>query len=91
MLSLGLENGDLVHLTSKRGSIVAPAQSSDELGIKQAFMAMHWGDPVSSVDETIKTRHWLASTPSPHQRIALTSKQPELKHAAVKILKAELP
>jgi assimilatory nitrate reductase catalytic subunit len=43
MLSLNLKDGDLVHLTSKRGSIVAPVQASDELAPQQAFMAMHWG------------------------------------------------
>jgi len=43
MQSLNLSNGDLVHVTSKRGSIVAPAQVSDELAPQQAFMAMHWG------------------------------------------------
>ncbi len=89
MLSLGLENGDLVHLTSKRGSIVAPAQSSDELGIKQAFMAMHWGPNfISGRDHQNKALAGVnAITTSAY---CPTSKQPELKHAAVKILKAEL-
>jgi assimilatory nitrate reductase catalytic subunit len=31
MLRLKLSDGDLVHITSKRGSIVAPAQASAEL------------------------------------------------------------
>ena len=38
-----LEDGDLVHVTSRRGSIVVPVQASDEVGLSQAFMAMHWG------------------------------------------------
>src|SRR5205085_920512 len=38
-----LKDGDLVHVTSKRGSIVLPVQASTELGASQAFIAMHWG------------------------------------------------
>lgn len=86
----GLRDGDLVHVTSKRGSIVVPAQASDELGLGQAFMAMHWGGEFLS---------GCSSTGAPLAGVnAITtsafcpgSKQPELKHAAVKILKAELP
>ncbi|HLD66211.1 MAG TPA: nitrate reductase, partial [Pseudomonas sp.] len=39
----GLKDGDLVHVTSKRGSIVLPLQASKEIGLSQAFIAMHWG------------------------------------------------
>jgi assimilatory nitrate reductase catalytic subunit len=90
MARLLVADGDLVHVTSKRGSIVVPVQGSDELGMSQAFVAMHWGG------------EYLGGCSSTGQRLAgvnaLTtsaycpsSKQPELKHAAVKILKAELP
>jgi assimilatory nitrate reductase catalytic subunit len=37
-------DGDLVQVTSKRGSIVVPVQASAELGLNQVFMAMHWGE-----------------------------------------------
>ena len=85
-----LLEGDLVHVTSKRGSIVVPLQASAEVAMSQAFMAMHWGGEYLS---------GLSSTGQPLAGVnALTtsaycpsSKQPELKHAAVKILKAELP
>jgi assimilatory nitrate reductase catalytic subunit len=85
-----LKEGDLVHVTSKRGSIVVPVQASPEVGMSQAFMAMHWGGEYLSGQ---------SSSGSPLAGVnALTtsafcpsSKQPELKHAAVKILKAELP
>ncbi len=85
-----LKEGDLVHVTSKRGSIVVPVQASAEVGMSQAFMAMHWGEEYLS---------GCSSTGLPLAGVnALTtsafcpdSKQPELKHAAVKILKAELP
>ncbi|KLN54313.1 nitrate reductase [Variovorax paradoxus] len=85
-----LKDGDLVHLTSRRGSILLPAQASAEIGLSQAFVAMHWGEEYLS---------GCSSTGTPLAGInALTtsaycpsSKQPELKHTPVKILKAELP
>ena len=86
----GLKEGDLVHVTSKRGSIVLPLQASKEIGLSQAFIAMHWGAEYlsgrSSTGEPLAGVN--ALTTSAH---CPTSKQPELKHAAVKILKAELP
>lgn len=86
----GLKDGDLVHMTSKRGAIVLPVQGSRTVHTTQAFIAMHWGPeylsgrssqggPLAGVN---------ALTTSAY---CPTSKQPELKHAAVKILKAELP
>jgi assimilatory nitrate reductase catalytic subunit len=85
-----LKDGDLVHVTSKRGSILVSLQANAELGMSQAFMAMHWGEEYLS---------GCSSTGTPLAGVnALTtsaycpsSKQPELKHAAVKILKAEMP
>ena len=85
-----LKEGDLVHVTSKRGSIMVPVQASAELGMSQVFMAMHWGE------------EFLSGISASGQRLAgvnaLTtsafcpdSKQPEFKHAAVKVLKADLP
>ncbi|MGE0097782.1 MAG: molybdopterin-dependent oxidoreductase [Hydrogenophaga sp.] len=86
----GLHEGDLVHVTSKRGSILVPVQGSDDIGLSQAFMAMHWGSEflsgISSTGEVLAGVN--ALTTSAH---CPTSKQPELKHAAVKVLKAELP
>jgi assimilatory nitrate reductase catalytic subunit len=90
MVRRGLKAGELVHVTSKRGSVVLPVQSSKGIGMSQAFIAMHWGGQFLSGK---------ASTGEPLLGVnALTtsafcpdSKQPELKHAAVKILKAELP
>ncbi|MBK6009316.1 molybdopterin-dependent oxidoreductase [Ramlibacter ginsenosidimutans] len=85
-----LQDGDLVHVTSRRGSIVLPAQASTELGLNQAFIAMHWGPEylsgVSSTGEPLAGVNALTTS-----AYCPSSKQPELKHAAVKILKAELP
>ena len=85
-----LKEGDLVHLTSARGSVLVPVQASREVGLNQAFMAMHWGE------------EFLSGQSAQGERLAgvnaLTSgafcpdaRQPELKHTAVKILKAEMP
>jgi assimilatory nitrate reductase catalytic subunit len=85
-----LNEGDLVHVTSKRGSILVPVQASNEVGLSQAFMAMHWGSEFltgcSSTGERLAGINAITTS-----AYCPTSKQPELKHAAVKILKAELP
>ena len=85
-----LKEGDLVHVTSRRGSIVVPLQASPEIAMSQAFMAMHWGEEylsgLSSIGERLAGVNALTTS-----AYCPSSKQPELKHAAVKILKAELP
>lgn len=85
-----LKDGDLVHVTSRRGSIVVPVQAPSELAARQAFMAMHWGSeylggPFSIGKPLAGVNALTTSAYCP------SSKQPELKHAAVKILKADLP
>ena len=85
-----LQEGDLVHVTSKRGSILVPLQASPELGLSQVFMAMHWGEEflsgVSSTGQRLAGVNALTTS-----AYCPSSKQPELKHAAVKVLKADLP
>jgi assimilatory nitrate reductase catalytic subunit len=85
-----LREGDLVYVTSKRGSIVVPVQPDVGLAPSQVFMAMHWGSEYlsgrSSAGERLAGVNALTTSAyCPHSR------QPELKHAAVKVLKAELP
>ncbi len=90
MARLQLQEGDLAHITSKRGSLVLPVAASDAVAPAQAFIAMHWGE------EFVSGR---SSQGAPLMGVnALTtpafcprSKQPELKHCAIKVLKAELP
>ena len=85
-----LKAGDLVHVTSKRGSIILPAHASDEIGLNHAFIGMHWGSEHlsgrSSTGERLAGINAITTS-----AYCPSSKQPELKHAAVKILKAELP
>jgi assimilatory nitrate reductase catalytic subunit len=90
MAERGWREGELVHVTSKRGSILVPAQASDAVARTQAFMAMHWGEEYlsgcSSTGEPLAGVNALTTS-----AYCPTSRQPELKHAAVKVLKAELP
>jgi assimilatory nitrate reductase catalytic subunit len=87
---LGVAEGELVHVTSRRGTLLLPAAASDAVAPMQAFVAMHWGEEfvsgVGSQGERLAGVNAL-TTPAFCPR----SKQPELKHCAVKVLKAELP
>jgi assimilatory nitrate reductase catalytic subunit len=85
-----IAENDLVHVTSKRGSILVPVQSSPELGPSQVFMAMHWGEEFLSGMSATGTR--LAGVNAlTTSAYCPDSKQPEFKHAAVKVLKADMP
>ena len=87
---LGLRDGDLVRVASRRGAIVLPARASEGLLAGQAFLPMHWGQEVLSGqdahDQPLTGVNAL-TTPA----FCPTSKQPELKHAAVAIEKVDLP
>ena len=85
-----LKDGDLVHLTSARGSLLVPAQASREVGLNQAFMAMHWGEEFISGQSAQGER--LAGVNALTSGVFCPdSKQPEFKHTAIKILKADMP
>jgi assimilatory nitrate reductase catalytic subunit len=82
---LRLASGDLLQVTSRRGSIVLPAQACARVAPAQAFIAMHWGDEVLGGLNRGGVNALTSSAVCPQ------SKQPELKHAAVKLSKASLP
>ncbi|MEC5216951.1 assimilatory nitrate reductase catalytic subunit [Actimicrobium sp. GrIS 1.19] len=85
-----IDDGDMVHVTSRRGSQIFPAQASDEMRAGQAFIGMHWGEEyVSGRGHEGAGSHGVNALTSP--ALDPSSKQPELKHAGIKILKAELP
>ncbi len=85
-----LAEGDLVEVSSKRGSIVIAVQSSPELGMSEVHIAMHWGEEYlsgcSSTGERLAGVNTLTTS-----ACCPDSKQPELKHAAVRIARAVLP
>lgn len=77
-----IKSGDLVKVSNQRGSLILKAQVSDQLMPTQTFIPMHWGG---------RYMHGLGVNvlmPSAYDK---TSKQPELKHAAIKVEKLYLP
>jgi assimilatory nitrate reductase catalytic subunit len=87
---LKISEGELVQITSRRGSIIVPAHAAPEVPTTQAFMAMHWGEEfISGKNEKGQVLTGVNALTSP--AFCPTSKQPELKHAAVKLVKANLP
>src|SRR5574343_598653 len=90
MQRLGLQDGDVVRVASRRGQMYIPAKASASVRPRQAFIAMHWGqeflsgqDDRGQVTSGVNAVTNSASCP--------TSRQPELKHAAVHITPAHLP
>ncbi len=78
----GWREGELVRVRSRRGALVLPVRASDALVPAQAFIAMHWG-PEWVSGGGVNVLMPPASCPQ--------SRQPELKHAAVRLEPAELP
>ena len=82
--------GELVEVASRRGTVVLPAQGSADIGMRQSYIAMHWGEEALSgrAADGGRIAGINALTTSAY---CPDSKQPELKHSAVRITKAELP
>ncbi len=90
MLRLGVATGDLVQISSRRGDVVLPARASPQMSPMQCFIAMHWGDEyVWGATATGQRVAGINALTSP--AYCPQSKQPELKHAAVRITKVDLP
>jgi assimilatory nitrate reductase catalytic subunit len=78
----GLSDGALVRVKSRRGEVVLPLRATDRVAPAQAFVAMHWGGEVLA-GAGVNTLTTGAACPQ--------SKQPELKHATVRVEPAALP
>ncbi|MGB0127425.1 MAG: molybdopterin dinucleotide binding domain-containing protein, partial [Rhodocyclaceae bacterium] len=77
-----LKAGELVSLKSRRGAIVLPVAADPALKPGHVFVPMHWGRrrlAHAGANELI------AATVDPYSR------QPELKHGAIALVRAELP
>ena len=74
--------GDLVRVKSRRGELVLPVVGDGSVAPAQAFIAMHWG-PEFVAGAGVNALTSSATCPQ--------SGQPELKHAAVRLDKADLP
>ncbi len=81
---LGLQDGDLAQVRSKRGSLVLPVQATEQVAPLQAFIAMHWGPEVLSGRDA-QGQPGLGVNVLTTSSFCPSSKQPELKHAAVQI------
>jgi assimilatory nitrate reductase catalytic subunit len=90
MARLNVVDGDLLHVTSRRGMLTLPAAATDSLVPAQAFIAMHWGPEVLGGQDG-KGRSLTGVNALMPSIFCPRSKQPELKHAAVKLVKATLP
>lgn len=77
-----MQEGDVVRISSRRGALVTRIEASDEMLPTQTFFPMHWGSQQMS-GAGVNALTLPAYDP--------VSKQPELKHAAIKIEKLELP
>ena len=73
--------GELVRVGSRRGTLVLPVRACDDIAPAQAFVAMHWG-PEWLAGDGVNALMPSASCPQ--------SRQPELKHAAVRLEAAGL-
>src|SRR5574343_50079 len=81
---LGLQDGELAQVRSKRGSLVLPVQASEQVAPLQAFIAMPWGPEVLSGRDA-QGQPGLGVNALTTSSFCPSSKQPELKHAAVQI------
>jgi assimilatory nitrate reductase catalytic subunit len=86
MARLKLADGDLVRVRSRRGALVLPARTAAGVAPAQAFIAMHWGAEFLGGQEGEAGVNGLTTG-----AFCPRSKQPELKHSAVRLEPAALP
>jgi len=79
-----LRDGELVKVRSRRGSTILPLQASDTLAPAQTFVAMHWGPEFLGGAGLTGINALMPAAYCPQSR------QPELKHAAVRIESARM-
>ncbi|CAE6922564.1 Assimilatory nitrate reductase large subunit [Pseudomonas marincola] len=77
-----LQDGDLVRVSSRRGKLVVAVQGDDSVRSGQAYLPMHWGD---------RFLKGLGTNALTLPAVDPLSRQPELKHCAINIEKADLP
>ncbi len=82
MARRNLADGDIVKATSRRGSLVVRVRQSPDILPTQTFLPMHWGS---------RFMNGLGSNALTSGVFDPVSRQPELKHAAIKVEKLHLP
>ena len=83
MARRGIETGDLVRVESRRGALHVVARPDGAIRSGQAYLPMHWGKRFLGGSASHGTNTVTCGAVDP------TSRQPELKHAAVRITRAE--
>ncbi|HKJ41930.1 MAG TPA: molybdopterin-dependent oxidoreductase, partial [Sunxiuqinia sp.] len=78
-----LKDGDLVDVSSARGSVRVNLQLSDDIKPGVVFIPMHWGK--------ILTRNDMRTNNVTHDLVDPVSKEPDFKFAAVSVRKFEKP
>jgi assimilatory nitrate reductase catalytic subunit len=81
----GLIAGEIVTVTSRRGALNIRLAVSDDVRSAQCYLPMHWGRMALSGAGSHGINALTISTFDP------ISKQPELKHTAVRVERANLP
>ena len=85
-----LNDGDLVEVRSRRGSLVLPVHGDSRVAPLQAWLPMHWGARfLGGRDGQGRSRR--GTNTLTHGRSCPQSRQPELKHSAVQVAPADLP
>ncbi len=81
----GIRAGDLVRVESRRGALHVIVEEDEAVRSGQAYLPMHWGKRFlgGRASEGVNTITTPAFDP--------VSKQPELKHAAVRVAAVDLP
>jgi assimilatory nitrate reductase catalytic subunit len=80
----GLKSGDLAKLESRRGAIYTRIEASDEVRSGQVYLPMHWGKRFLGGADSAGVN--TLTSPA----FDAYSRQPELRHAAVKLSAADL-
>ncbi|MEG0675135.1 MAG: molybdopterin-dependent oxidoreductase [Comamonas sp.] len=90
MQRLQLQSGDLVHVSNPLGAIALPVEADAGLQPAQVYLPMHWGSMFLS-GKSSKGLRLAGVNALTTDQCCPRSRQPELKHVAVKVLKAEMP
>ena len=85
MARRNIHPGDLVRVDSRRGALHVIAESDEALRSGQVYLPMHWGK------RYLGGRHSAGINTITTPAFDPISRQPELKHAAVKVVAATMP
>jgi assimilatory nitrate reductase catalytic subunit len=85
-IRLGLKVGDWVEVKSRRSTLWWRAKSDDSVAMNQAYIPMHWGPEFTGGQASAGGVNAFTL-----EQFDPYSKQPELKHTALKVSKVQTP